>query len=205
MTQDNMQRLWAYLLIGAGILFLLGPLGLFSWVTSWVWSGLFFVGGGLFLYYFNQHRAQWWALLPGSALIGLGLASVTGPASGTFFLGAIGAGFVAIYLSSHRQWWALIPGGVLLTLASVAWVERFVPFFSNGIVFFSGIALTFLLLTVLPPREGRQSWALYPALGALALVVMQLFSSTFATTFIAIALIIVGWVLLQRQPKPHAG
>jgi type II secretory pathway component PulF len=86
-------------------------------------------------------------------------------------------------------------------------VDRFVPFFSSGIVFFSGIALTFLLLTVLPHSEGRQGWALYPALGALALVVMQLFSNTLATTFIVIALIVIGWVLLQRQrqPKPHAG
>ena len=66
-------------------------------------------------------RSEWWALIPGFALIGVGASIVLpGQWSGFSFLGFLGISFLAIYLSNRQRWWAIIPGGVLITLGIVA-------------------------------------------------------------------------------------
>lgn len=178
-TSTRNTALWGILLIGAGIVFLLQNMGWMGGFGDLIWTGLFGVGGLLFLYLFLSHRTeQWWAAIPGFTL--LGLAAVTfldnfGPAfvarlTGSVFLGSIGLGFVMIYLANARMWWAIIPGGVMTTLAVVAGVDELHLYrfgfdgFDSGGIFFLGLGLTFLVLGLLSQRTGEQlTWAFIPA------------------------------------------
>lgn len=114
----------------------------------------------------------WWALLPGFGLLALGAATLSsGAASAPLFLGFLGAGFAAAYRAERRRWWAILPAGVLWTLALVAWLGETRPGSQVGWVFFLGLAATFGALFSLPGAQ-RQRWALYPALGTLALALL---------------------------------
>ena len=178
-TNTRNTALWGMLLIGAGIIFLLQNLGWIGGFGDLIWTGLFGIGGLLFLYvFFSNPTKQWWAAIPGFTL--LGLSAVTfldnfGPAfvgrlSGSVFLGSIGLGFVMIYLANQRLWWAIIPGGVMATLAVVAGVDELhvrgfgFGALDSGGIFFLGLGLTFLVLGLLSQRTGeRLTWAFIPA------------------------------------------
>ena len=61
------------LLVLGGALFLLQNLGVFGTGIDILWPILFALGGLIFLYVFVTNRTQWWAVIPGMALLGLGV------------------------------------------------------------------------------------------------------------------------------------
>lgn len=219
-TNNRNAALWGLLLIGAGIIFLLQNLGWIGGFGDLIWTGLFGIGGLLFLYLFFSHpTTQWWAAIPGFTL--LGLSAVTfldnfGPAfigrlTGSVFLGSIGLGFVMIYLANQRMWWAIIPGGVMATLAVVAGVDelhlRGLGFggFDSGGIFFLGLGLTFLVVGLSSQRTGeRLTWAFIPA---TVLLVMGVLIGTNWENLINVVwpavLIAIGgyWVWRSRETK----
>jgi hypothetical protein len=104
-----MQRIDYRILIGAALvvlggLMLLERFGLFRGALDVFWGGVLLVGGAYFLYRFARDpRGEWWAVIPGTALAGLALESLwpraLGDWGGLFFLGALGLGFFAVYLT----------------------------------------------------------------------------------------------------------
>jgi hypothetical protein len=175
--------LWGSLLILAGLMFLLQNLGVFRFGDLF-WSVLFILGGGAFLAGFLQDRAQWWAIIPGLTLLGIGVLiglTVLAPGfmaiiGGSIVLGSIGMAFLIIFLLDREKWWALIPAGTMLTLAVVAAISQAVPGMETGGVFFLGLGLTFAVVALLPTSAGRMSWAWIPA-GILALMGLLLMAA----------------------------
>jgi hypothetical protein len=161
----------AILLIVAGVLFLLQNLGVSLGSLTLLWALLFGAGGVVFLYVFLTDRANWWALIPGFALLGLASVMVLNQLAprlgevlgGALFLGGIGLAFWMIYFTNRENWWALIPGGVMATLALVTVLSSFLAGAETGGVFMLGLGLTFGLLSLVRTPEGRMSWALIPA------------------------------------------
>lgn len=201
------------LLVVGGILFLLQNLGYFPG-GSLFWGAAFGVGAAAFLWTFITDRTQWWALIPGCALLGLAvviLLSVVAPSledlGGTLFLGLIGLSFWVIYLTNRQYWWAVIPGGVLVTLATVAGIDNVfkeAPDALSGGVFFAGLGLTFVLLGFLPTPQGQLRWAFIP--GGILLVMGLLVSLTAASLINyvwPIALIVAGLALVWRTIRPR--
>ncbi len=200
MTNKNAtNQSWALILVFLGLLFLATNFDWFGWLTSWLWSLLFIGAGAAFLYVYYQNRERWWALIPGFALLAVGVAALSGNAAGGLFLALIGAGFASVFVTNRTRWWAVIPAGGLLTLALIAWLGAARPAWDTGWLFFTGIAATFGVLFLLPEGQGKQRWAIYPALGCLALVLLTFFSSTLGSVMISLALIAVGAFLFWRQ------
>ncbi len=187
-------------LIAVGVVLLLANLGVLGDRGAVAWAGLFMAAGAVFLGVFIRDRSQWWAAIPGCALLGMGIVALLehqlGAWSGSVFLGTIGLGFWLIYLARREQWWAIIPGGTLLTLAAVAGLTDRL---AAG-TFFLGLAATFGLVVALPSSEERQTWALIPA-GVLALVGALVFAGIRDTIDLIwpAALIAVGGYLILRQ------
>lgn len=147
-----------------GLLMLLENLGILRGATGLFWGALLLLGGGFFLYRFaTAPREEWWAAIPGFALAGLGaeslLPAALGDWDGLLFLGALGAGFWAVYFSGRERWWAIIPGGVLITLGLVSVLDHVVADGQTGGFFFLGLGLTFLLVALL----ASMNWAYIPA------------------------------------------
>jgi hypothetical protein len=201
-------------LAGAGVLFLLLNLGLLAPVAPAIWVLLFALGGGAFLTVFWRDRAAWWALIPGFVLLSIGALiglSEFAPAfddtwGGSLVLGGIGLSFWAVYLTSRARWWAIIPGGVLLTLAALAGMSTRLAGQDLGWVFFLGLALTFGLVYLLPGAERRNTWAIYPAAGLLAMALLTMASMGPVINLIwPLALIVAGLYLAYRtlrvQPR----
>jgi hypothetical protein len=199
---------WGIVLIFGGILFMLQTLGLFQGGDLF-WAVAFGLAGVLFLSVFAGNRLNWWALIPGFALLSIGtligvqifVPSFAGSWGGAIVLGGIGLSFFAVYLANRSNWWAIIPGGVLLTLAMVTLIEDFA---NNGLgtggIFFIGLGLTFALVAVLPNPQGRMNWAWIPA-GAL--LVMGLLISIAAGNLIQYlgpaVLILIGAFIIIRS------
>lgn len=207
-----MQRTNLYvggLILLAGVLLLLQNLGLIAGVEHFVWAVLFGLGGLTFLAVFLHKRENWWAAIPGSVLLSLAALIVLGDLvpdlgnwGGTIFLGGLGLGFWAVYLSHRAQWWAVIPGGVLFTLAAVAGAGPFLPGEIEGAVFFLGLGATFGLLYLLPTPDGHRKWALIPS--AVLLIVGSFLLATAADLLKFVgpgALILIGIYLLYRTSR----
>jgi hypothetical protein len=198
--------LWGALLILAGVLFLLQNLGLFA-AGDLFWALLFGLGGVFFLSVFFSNRQNWWALIPGFTLLGIGVLIglgwlVPGIADrwgGFIVLGSIALGFLVIYLLNRSNWWAIIPAGVLLTLALIAVVDNLAGGIETGGLLFLGIGLTFGILALNPTPEGRMKWAWIPA-GILLIMGLLLLAA--AEAWIGylwpVALILVGIFLIYR-------
>ncbi len=203
LSQDKGQRSQQFglFLIGFGALLVLVNLGAFRLLATPLGAILFFAGGVAFLAVFYLNRQQWWALIPGFALLGLGMATLGGGEAGSWFLGLLGAGFAAIYLSDSRHWWAIIPAGALVTLALTAWAG---PGWLDGPLLFAGLAATFLLLHLLPEGQGKQPWALYPALGLGAFAILVLVTAVGFPSVVWSLLLIAagGWLLWRQRTQP---
>ncbi len=213
-----MKRFSSELLLGGaltavGVIFLLQNLGVFGAATATVWALLFGSGGIAFLSIVAQNRARWWALIPGAALLSLGLLiglTVFAPAlgaawGGTLFLGGLGIGFLGIYLLRRDFWWALIPGGALLTLAVIAGLGA--PYAGPlvGATLFFGLALTFVLVSLAPPGAPRR-WALLPADALLVLAILTMFGTPGVMPFFwPTLLILLGLWLLYRALRHNEG
>lgn len=193
------------LLIAAGIIFLLNNLGVFQIRWEILIGPLFALGGLVFLLVFIINTNDWWALIPGFVLIGIGTIIFMGQSfspvldrvGGTIFLTFLGLPFLLIFFTHPEDWWALIPGGVLLTIAAVNLVSLLSKW--SGAIFFFGLAITFGLIYVLPKPAGRLKWALYPA-GILFVVgILELFDLANVMRYVLpLALLVGGGYVLYR-------
>jgi hypothetical protein len=196
-------------LICAGALFLLQNFGLANFVTGAIWALLFAVAGAVFVGVFALDRDNWWAIIPGFTLLGLGaligvstiFPALAGPAAGLFFL-AIGLSFWVIYATHPENWWAVIPGGTLVTLAVIVAISsglgadegRWVP-----TTLCLGLAATFGLVYFLPTPQGRMKWALWPAsILAIMGLLMTAFVGELAGIIWPLILIAGGVAVLLR-------
>lgn len=181
MKRNNV-RLWiGGALVLMGLLVLLEQMGILPNV-SWFWASVFIFSGAAFLVVFFRNRHNWWALIPGLTLAGMGVTMLLpAPLSylgGSVVLGAVGISFWFIYFSDHVHWWAIIPGGALLSLAAVAGLTAYLPDLGLAAVLFTGLALTFFFVAILPNPFGRMTWAFIPA-GVLFLLALLSFSARF--------------------------
>ncbi len=175
------RAVWGVILIVLGVLFLLQELQLVGSAFQFLWIIVSFGAGVAFLWTFASNQQNWWAAIPGLALLGLSVASledalnlfpgfdVGGPA----FLGSLGLSFWLIYARRQDHWWAIIPGGVLLTLAAVAGLDSVGVDYGGGI-FFLGLGLTFVLVALLPSPHADTRWSFIPAAVMLILGFTQL-------------------------------
>ena len=193
------------LLIAAGVIFLLNNLGVFQIRWEKLIGPLFALGGLAFLLVFIINTNDWWALIPGFVLIGIGTIIFMGQSfspvldrvGGTIFLAFLGLPFILIFITHPEHWWGLIPGGVLLTLAADNLVS--IKSMWSGAIFFFGLAITFGLIYVLPKPAGRLKWALYPA-GILFVVgILELFDLANVMRYVLpLALLVGGGYVLYR-------
>jgi hypothetical protein len=204
----DVRAIGGLLLIIAGILLLLQNLGIFEVIVALIWALIFAAGGLVFLYMFLTNRANWWAIIPGFALLGLAalialdefLPQVGDTLGGMIFLGGIGLAFWVIYFLNREHWWAVIPGGVMFTLALVTIVSYVLGGGWAGGAFFVGLGLTFGLLYLLPTPHGRMKWALIPAAVLVAMGVLITAATTGGFAFLAGAvLILIGLYVIFRM------
>jgi hypothetical protein len=196
------------LLVVAGVLLMLQTLGIVRFVWELAWSVVFAAGGAFFLWMYLERRSQWWAVIPGMALLGIGAligSSIVGLddlLGGSIFLGALSVAFWLVYVRTRENWWAVIPAGVLLTLAVVAGVDQVLPRAEPAGLFFMGLALTFALVYLLPTSGGQMTWALIPAgvLFVIGVIVVMATSSVLGFVWPA-ALILVGIFLVYRAVR----
>ena len=202
--------IWGILLIVGGVLLLLQSLGVLIEVSGLIWAAIFGVAGLVFVVVFLQNsQVRWWAAIPGSALLGLaavvgtqGISQSFGGWGGSIFLGALSLGFWAIYATNRSLWWSIIPAGVLLTLAIVTIFDMTFPAVDTGTIFFLGMALTFLLVYLLPSPAGQMRWAIIPAAVMLVLAVIVGMQSYRSFQYLwPVALIIVGGYLVFRYSR----
>jgi hypothetical protein len=202
---------FSLLLIGAGILFLLQNLGFLEGAGSIFWSLAFAVGGGVFLYVYLTDRTQWWAVIPGLTLLGIGEVIAVGHFLPQYddILGApvlmvfISISFWIIYLTNRENWWAIIPGGVLLSIGVFIGLEAIFEGVEMVGVMFLGMGLTFVVLAYLPSQESWMRWALVPA-GVLFLMGVIFLGSAFAVLEIIgpATLVLAGLYLIYRTARP---
>jgi hypothetical protein len=167
---------WGGLLIAGGALWLADATGVFS-VSPWMVAAFFALAGVGFAFDAVRDPHNWWAAIPGGALIGLGalIAFVEGTTApdvwgAAILLACTGLGFLAVYLRAREHWWALVPAGVLL---SVAIIVASVPIVDTGediaVVVLGLMAAILVGLALVPIRGRRMWWPLVPA-GILAVV-----------------------------------
>ena len=203
---------WAWLLgallILGGFVMLLGNLNVLS-LGPVFWVGAFIVAGGVFLAVFVRDQAQWWALIPGMALLGVALTiaateftpagSLLHESAGAMLLYFIGLSFGLIYLRDTKQWWPMIPMGALFSVATTALLASMSLLSGEALggVLFLGMALTFALIAVLPSPKGRMVWALIPAavLGVMGVLITGQFTTLLVFLW-PIVLIVGGFILL---------
>jgi hypothetical protein len=213
MRRTGVRVVLSLLLIGAGVLFLLQNLGFLEDAGALFWALAFAVGGGTFLYIYLIDRTQWWALIPGLTLLGIGeiiavdtfLPQYEEILGAPVFMGFISLSFWIIYLTNRENWWAVIPGGVLLSIAIFIGFESLFPDVEMVGVFFLGLGLTFVLVAYLPVQEGRMRWALIPA-GVLLLMGIIFLGTAFSLLEIIgpAALVLAGLYLIYRTVRPKS-
>lgn len=207
MKRFDVRAIGGILLIVVGVLLLLQNIGIFVGVVALIWALIFAAGGLIFLYMFLTNRTQWWAIIPGFALLGLAalialdefFPRVGDILGGTLFLGGIGLAFWVIYFLKREFWWAVIPGGVMFTLALIAGLDSVFEGLETGGVLFLGLGLTFGLLSFVPTPQGRMKWALIPAAVLLVMGLLITAATTGLLNYLwPIALILAGLYLLFR-------
>ena len=208
MKRSYLPLAFGALLVIAGVLLLLQNFAILTFGWDLIWALLFALGGISFVAVFLNDHEQWWAIIPGFTLLGIGgligLAAIlpesTGAWGGVFFLSTISLAFWVIFALRRENWWAVIPGGVLLTLAVVAGLAKAAGGIARGGLFFLGLAATFGLVYLLPTPEGRMKWAIIPAgiLGAVGILIILAATSVINYLW-PVALILVGFYLVYRS------
>ncbi|MCO6452374.1 MAG: hypothetical protein J5I90_16465 [Caldilineales bacterium] len=214
MKRTNTALIWGGLLILLGLGLLLQNLGFFDFGDLWglIFSALFIVGGAAFLMVYVQDQENWWALIPGFILLGIGagvgLALLPLPfadqLTGPVIVGGISLAFWAVFIVNREQWWAVIPGGILLSVAVMIFLTEFLPDEYAVGVMFLGMALTFVVVALLPNPEGkRMTWAFIPA--AVFVVIGFIVNAPAFAEYLpvvgALALIIGGAALLFQAVR----
>lgn len=200
MRRPDIRVLLGGALILLGGLMFMQRLGLFRSALDIFWGLVFLVFGGYFLYRFVSHpSSDWWAAIPGFALAGLAAERLVPPAlgdwHGMWFLGALGIGFFAVYLSSRERWWAILPGGILVTLAAIAVATDRFGMTDNGALLFVGVGVTFLLVAFLASK----SWAYIPGVVLLGFGGVLGIASPGAVNLVWPAILIAAGIFLIVQ------
>ncbi|MEJ5312364.1 MAG: hypothetical protein WHX52_21575 [Anaerolineae bacterium] len=207
MKEIESRTFWGILLIAGGLLFLMQSLGLM--ILDNLWPIIFAVPGAVFLYAFVRRRENWWAVMPGMALLGIGtliafdqiFPKANGAWGGAIFLGSLTVAFLAVYLrTGTHEWWAIIPAGVLGTLTLTTLLEPLMGDEFTGGLFMLGLATTFALVYLLPTPVGRMRWAIYPAsiLGGIGVLIL-LSATQIMRVLGPLALIAFGLYLILRH------
>lgn len=201
-------------LIFLGVLFFIQQIFHIS-IGGLIVAGLFLLGGATFFYVFVRNNENWWALIPGFTLAGIGGLIVMGDLfpsfsklfGGAFFLAMIGASFLVIYLMHRDFWWAIIPAGVLITLALVTIVAPYNGTIS-GALFFFGLAVTFGVIGLM--KVGRsEKWPWIPAgvcavIGFIVLATSGgLVSVVFGYLWPALLLLVGVYLVFRSIRKPQ--
>ena len=208
MKKDLSRLIWGGLLILAGILFLLQELNFLGSASKYLWLIIMAAGSAVFLWVYFTQEEQWWAIIPGLTLFGLAISALDSlvnvfPGSdltGALFLGCIGLAFWLVYLRRQDQWWAVIPGGVLITLAAITVLDNI--FGWSEVIFFLGLATTFLLVAILPNNGQDTRWAFIPS-AILGIIGITLFAPFKDVTVLIwpVILIVFGVYILFRNWK----
>jgi hypothetical protein len=125
--------------------------------------------------------------------------------------------FFAVYFWSRKNWWAFIPAGVFASIGVVALLDIVVPHADYiappftmewGVytwVLFLGFAVTFGI-PWLRRKDQPSSWTKYPAVGFLALAILNLvLAEKFQEYWLAsIMFVIAGLFLLALLDKKTA-
>jgi hypothetical protein len=210
MKRMDTNMLAGLVLSGAGVLFLLLNLGILGPAEAAIWAVFFLAGGLAFLALFWRDRERWWALIPGSTLLSIGMLvgmdefapSLVGASGGALVLGGVSLAFWAVYLTDHARWWAVIPGGVLLSLVAIVILSHYLPGQELGWVLFLGLALTFGLVYLLPAGEQRHRWAIYPAVVMLLMALLLMSTLGQMINILWPLLLIAGGIaLIWRRRK----
>ena len=192
--RDRRRSRIGLVLVVIGALALISDLGIFRGWHNIVGMAIFAVLGGFALNHYMRRRRVG-SLIGAFVLFGLAAATVGGAAAGFYFLGLIGAGFVAVYYVDRSRWWAIIPAGALFSLAIVAGLDSWAPGYDAGWILFAGLALTFGVLYRLP--EDPRPWAVYPAIACVVLAVLGL--SFGGSWLVPLVLVAIGVYMLLRQ------
>lgn len=202
------------LLVAGGLLFLLQNFNIIPADLAWLWALVFGVVGLFFGWLFLSQRAVWWPLIPACVFLDLAVLVGVGGAwpalaerwGGAFFLLGLALPFGGIYLVNAANWWSLIPAGTLTTLGVVAGVSPEAQGQASGGVFFLGLGLTFLGLRLAPTPQGRQRWAIWPAIPLLLLGALLVTPfATLGNVVFPLALVAAGAYVLYRALRPRAG
>lgn len=181
--------IWAAVLILGGAFLLAQNLGVLGELDAPLWSVLLVALGALFLLNFITDPAQWWSLIPGCILLGMGLVvylgvrgDVAGELMGSLVLFSVGLPFLLIFVLQYARgqkefWWALIPGGILVFVGLAVLLTARLPGEAIASVIMLGIALPFWGIFLANRRENW--WALIP--GGILLVVGAVPLVTLAT------------------------
>jgi hypothetical protein len=211
-VNESKSRLFLGLgLLILGIVFLLQNIGVLRDAAAVIWPVLFGLGGLVFLGVFLSNREHWWAIIPGSALLGIALLMALtalfparGPIfGGAIFMGTLAAGFLAIFAFHPDNWWAVIPGGVLLTIAVVSVAGQVLSGAQTGAIMMLGMAATFAALALIETPQGRMRWPLIPA-GVLLAIGLLIMLQTLAWLLWLIALMMIaagGYLVIRGLPR----
>lgn len=197
-----MSRMKPFLILGAsfilaGLLGLLQAFGFLKNASEIFWGVLFLLGALMFLLLAGQGRSK----IPAFFLAGIGVFILLPDSfenlAGALFLSVVGLGFWFAYLTGRETWWAIIPGGVALTLAIVAGFQEQLTGALPGLVFLSGLAVTFLLVALLAGM--RWAYWLAGVLGVLG-IIFSLPSCQPITSYFGAALLVgAGIYMIWRS------
>lgn len=231
-------NMWAIVFAGAGLLFFVGYLvsGLRNWgllfpavgggaigLTIWLAEAgtAGSIVGGLFMLLISvpfwaaflvDRRNNWWALIPGWAVVVIGLVAalseaVAGELLGALMMLGIGLPFFVVYLRNRQNWWALIPAGVLTSvsataaLAGLELTEAMAARLLGGVLF-AGLATTFAVLWLLRGQHDTD-WAKYPAAGLGIMALLLIFFGVQTELVWPVVLIAIGlWLLYSSARRP---
>lgn len=193
-----------------GLVLLLSNLDALPVDSGAMWGIMLSVSAVVFAVCYARDREQWSALVVACVLALMAWEFLLAPLSraqrrllwgaGTSGVGVV---FVAAFLRHRQQWWWLIPGGTLLTLGLIAQLKSGNPMPSHfrGVVFLTGLGLTFGALALLRNEDGRLGWAQYPAISLLALAALLLLIQSPWTKglLVPLCLLALGFFIIARN------
>ena len=212
MTEKNKNMLIGILIIFIGILALLINMNVIPNAENFV-GGVFFLIVAYLFYRLYQKKRVWWPLLPalffaciGVVLVIQNFVYVPDDIIGTafFWCGAVVFGY--LYAKNNRKWWALLTAGGCVTLGTIVLVDAFhlLAGDQDGVVFFVGLGLTFVLLYMQRNAENKLGWAIYPGVGSLLLAFFIYFQNAAwinGDFILPIVFILVGGYLIFHASK----
>lgn len=168
MNRERDRMFFGLAAVAAGALGLLQYFGLIDSLAGPIWALLFVSFGGLFLGFYARFHDHWWAIIPGTVLITVGLVIALGELGlgawgGPLMLAGLGAAFVGVLLARPGFWWAIIPAGTMFSLATLVVLDEQTSWAYPEAALFLGLGLTFAALALVRPGERRMRWPLVPA------------------------------------------